>query len=127
MYKRQRFPDDDGSVHFLEWPQLPEADAEDLSQRWLAVRRLRERVTEAIEPLRREKTVRSSLEAEVTVPDLPLAEPALAEAFIVAKVRQAPDVAVARTDYHKCGRCWRHLPEVDEDGDLCGRCESVVA
>ena len=122
-----RFPDDDGSVHFLEWPQLPEADAEDLSQRWLAVRRLRERVTEAIEPLRREKTVRSSLEAEVTVPDLPLAEPALAEAFIVAKVRQAPDVAVARTDYHKCGRCWRHLPEVDEDGDLCGRCESVVA
>ena len=84
-------------------------------------------MTEAIEPLRREKTVRSSLEAEVTVPDLPLAEPALAEAFIVAKVRQAPDVAVARTDYHKCGRCWRHLPEVDEDGDLCGRCESVVA
>ena len=27
---------------------------------------------------------------------------------------------------HKCGRCWRHLPEVAEDGDLCGRCETVV-
>ena len=27
---------------------------------------------------------------------------------------------------HKCGRCWRHLPEVVEDGALCGRCEGVV-
>ena len=121
-----RFPDAEGSVHLLEWPELPVAGAEDLSQRWLAVRRLRERVTEAIEPLRREKTVRSSLEAEVTVPDLPLPEPALAEAFIVARVAQAGEVSVARTDYHKCGRCWRHLPEVTEDGELCARCDGVV-
>jgi isoleucyl-tRNA synthetase len=28
--------------------------------------------------------------------------------------------------HHKCGRCWRHLPEVREDGALCGRCEGVV-
>ena len=28
---------------------------------------------------------------------------------------------------HKCGRCWRLLPEVTEDGALCGRCEAVVA
>jgi isoleucyl-tRNA synthetase len=30
------------------------------------------------------------------------------------------------TTHHKCGRCWRHLPEVTEDGTLCGRCEDVV-
>ena len=29
--------------------------------------------------------------------------------------------------HHKCGRCWRHLPEVTEDGDLCSRCDQVVA
>ena len=52
---------------------------------------------------------------------------ALAEAFIVAKVSQGDTVAVTRTDYHKCGRCWRHLPDVAEDGALCGRCEDVVA
>ena len=32
-----------------------------------------------------------------------------------------------RTAHHKCGRCWRHLPEVAEDGDLCSRCDQVVA
>ena len=35
-------------------------------------------------------------------------------------------IGVTRTTNHKCGRCWRHLPEVIGDGDLCGRCEGVV-
>jgi isoleucyl-tRNA synthetase len=35
-------------------------------------------------------------------------------------------VEVTKTTHHKCGRCWRHLPEVSEDGALCGRCEAVV-
>ena len=120
-----RFPSEDGSVHFLEWPELPTVD--DVGTVWAEVRRLREGVTEAIEPLRREKTVRSSLEAEVTVPALPLPPQALAEAFIVAKVEQGEGIAVGRTDFHKCGRCWRHLPEVTEDGLLCDRCDTVVA
>ncbi|MBW6530001.1 isoleucine--tRNA ligase [Sphingomonas sp. RRHST34] len=121
-----RFPDEASSVHFLEWPILPDPAAEDLSARWQAVRALRVRVTEAIEPLRREKTVRSSLEAEVTVPDLPLDAAQLAEAFIVAKVTPGGSVDVTRTDYHKCGRCWRHLPEVTVDDALCDRCATVV-
>ena len=121
-----RFPDDDSSVHFLEWPVLPAPAGEDIARRWLAVRDLRVRATEAIEPLRREKTIRSSLEAELTVPELPLDADALAEAFIVAKVSQGDTVAVTRTDYHKCGRCWRHLPDVTTEGTLCGRCDTVV-
>lgn len=122
-----RFPSDDQSVHFLEWPDLPAvAGDEPLSTDWADVRALRQTVTEAIEPLRREKTVRSSLEAEVTVPDLPLPAEALAETFIVAKVAEAGGVSVARTAYHKCGRCWRHLPEVGVDGALCDRCATVV-
>lgn len=121
-----RFADADGSVHLLEWPELPAQTGEDVAARWAAVRDLRARVTEAIEPLRREKTVRSSLEAEVTVPELPLDAGALAEAFIVAKVSHGDTVAVTRTDYHKCGRCWRHLPDVAVDDGLCGRCAAVV-
>ncbi|MBV8238150.1 MAG: isoleucine--tRNA ligase, partial [Sphingomonas sp.] len=121
-----RFPSEDGSVHFLDWPKLPAEASEDISQRWLAIRALRVRVTEAIEPLRREKIVRSSLEANVTVPELPLDADALAEAFIVAKVSPGDEVTVTRTDYHKCGRCWRLLPEVTEDDGLCGRCTAVV-
>jgi isoleucyl-tRNA synthetase len=123
-----RFPSEDGSVHFLEWPELPALPGDQpLSTDWADVRRLRTSVTEAIEPLRRAKTVRSSLEAEVVVPDLPLSAAALAETFIVAKVDKGEDVAVTRTDFLKCGRCWRHLPEVAADGALCARCEDAVA
>ncbi|QNE30662.1 isoleucine--tRNA ligase [Sphingomonas sp. NBWT7] len=123
---QSRFPDEDSSVHFLDWPELPAEAGENVSARWLEVRRLRERVTEAIEPLRREKVVRSSLEADVTVTDTPLPVDQLAEAFIVAKVSPGDEVTVSRTDYHKCGRCWRLLPEVVEDTALCGRCAAVV-
>ncbi|THG42308.1 isoleucine--tRNA ligase [Sphingomonas olei] len=123
---QSRFPSEDSSVHFLDWPELPAEAGEDVSARWLEVRRLRERVTEAIEPLRREKIVRSSLEADVTVTDTPLPVDQLAEAFIVAKVSPGDEVTVSRTDYHKCGRCWRLLPEVVEDNALCGRCADVV-
>jgi len=121
------------SVHLLEWPELPEAHADMVT--WQHLRDLREEVNEAIEPLRREKTIRSSLEAAVTLPagtTLPAAyaDPDfLAELFIVSSVAagQGGGVTVSRTPDEKCGRCWRHLPGVAEDGALCTRCESVVA
>ncbi len=125
-----RFPSEDGSVHLLEWPELPALPGDDLvTTEWEDIRRQREAVTEAIEPLRREKVIRSSLEAEVTVPNLlrPAAE--LAEVFIVADVHhgEGEGVAVKRTEHKKCGRCWRLLPEVEADGMLCHRCDSVVS
>lgn len=121
---QSRFPSEDGSVHLLEWPELPEGAA--TSADWAAIRALRVKVTEAIEPYRREKAIRSSLEAEVTAPDLPLSGDDLAELFIVSKVTQADSVTVTPTQRHKCGRCWRHLPEVARDGLLCDRCAKVV-
>ncbi|OYY77437.1 MAG: isoleucine--tRNA ligase [Sphingomonas sp. 28-62-20] len=125
---QNRFPSEDGSVHLLEWPKLPRMPGDrPIGTNWADVRALRVQVTEAIEPLRRDKIVRSSLEAEVTVPALPLSAEALAEIFIVAKVTKGDSVAVTRTDYAKCGRCWRLLPDVVEDGALCDRCSEVVA
>jgi isoleucyl-tRNA synthetase len=118
-----RYPSEDGSVHLLEWPELPAVEAD--QTRWQELRALRQQVTEAIEPLRREKTVRSSLEAEVTVPALPMDVDALAELFIVAEVREG-EMGVTRTEYDKCGRCWRHLPEVTEEGALCARCSEAL-
>jgi isoleucyl-tRNA synthetase len=116
-----RFPDA-GSVHLLEWPVVPSVDADE--GRWATLRELRARVTEAIEPLRRDKVLGSSLEAEVTVPSDE--DPAfLQELFITSTVHRG-DWTVVKTTNHKCGRCWRHLPEVREDGDLCARCEAVV-
>ncbi|MCH2487102.1 MAG: isoleucine--tRNA ligase, partial [Erythrobacter sp.] len=62
-----RFPDA-GSIHLETWRDLPDWRDERLSERFAALRELREDVMEAIEPLRREKIVRSGLEADVTVP-----------------------------------------------------------
>ncbi|OAN66228.1 isoleucine--tRNA ligase [Sphingomonas sp. TDK1] len=122
---QSRYPSEDGSVHELEWPVLPEGAT--VEHDWTAIRALRQTVTEAIEPYRREKKVRSSLEAEVTVPSLPMPAEELTELFIVAKVESGADVTVTPTDRHKCGRCWRHLPEVTQDGALCDRCAGVVS
>ncbi len=101
--------------------------------RWAQLRELRENVMEAIEPLRRDKVIRSGLEADVVVPASAVPEgfsdADLAELFITASVARSDSdtVTVTRTDESKCGRCWRLLPSVAEDGDLCDRCEDVVA
>ncbi|QYJ07229.1 isoleucine--tRNA ligase [Qipengyuania flava] len=125
-----RYPDG-GSVHLLEWPAVPGVGAD--GERWGKLRALREDVMEAIEPLRREKTIRSGLEADVVVPASMVPEgfsdEDLAELFITASVTRSDSdtVTVTRTSESKCGRCWRLLPSVEEDGDLCDRCEPVVA
>lgn len=119
-----------GSVHLLEWPDVSAVQAD--RERWAALRALREQVTEAIEPLRRDKVVRSSLEAEVTVPAnlVPdgFTDGDLAELFISARVDRADQAAVAvrKSADPKCGRCWRLLPDVPDEGALCGRCEGAV-
>jgi isoleucyl-tRNA synthetase len=128
-----RFPGE-ASVHLLEWPEVNEAWRDDaLGARWALVRASREQVTERIEPLRREKAIGSSNEARVIVPALEadlteMGARALAEIYIVSEVvpGDGDSVEVTRTDFAKCGRCWRHLPEVQEDGALCARCDEVV-
>ena len=128
-----RYPDE-GSVHLLEWPEIDGGWRDEaLGAKWDAIRAVRERVTEAIEPLRRDKVIGSSLEARIAYPDLELdltgeALADLAEIFIVSEVAAGggEGIDVTRTGNLKCGRCWRHLPEVAEDGGLCARCEGVV-
>ncbi len=148
---QSRFPDEADSIHLKEWPDFKAlttghpSEGSDPAQstsgldpslrwgdgdveKWEAVRAAREKVTEAIEPLRREKTIRSSLEAEVVYPmaDLPISTAEFAELAIVADVTDGAEISVTKTDNHKCGRCWRLLPEVEEDGALCGRCAEVL-
>ncbi len=128
-----RYPEA-GSVHLLEWPEV-DAGWRDpaLGTKWDVIRAIRERVTESIEPLRRDKVIGSSLEAEIVYPDLELGLANetladLAEIFIVSDVAagSGEGIDVRKTERLKCGRCWRHLPEVGEDGGLCARCDEVV-
>ena len=129
-----RFPDAD-SVHFSDWPKVQTVTlSEDEREMWWRLRGLRSRVNEAIEPLRRDKTIGTSLEAEVGIPSLEDVlldgdELNLSELFITASAESSANldqISVTKTTNHKCGRCWRHLPEVADDGALCGRCEDVV-
>ncbi|HWH18824.1 MAG TPA: class I tRNA ligase family protein, partial [Allosphingosinicella sp.] len=131
-----RYPDG-ASVHLLEWPEIDPAWRDPpLGDKWDLLRALRTRVTEAIEPMRRDKIVRSSLEAEV---GLTLAQPELMAAVrsvdfnelcivsgLTAEEGEHDRVSVERTEHEKCGRCWRLLPEVKEDGALCARCDEVL-
>jgi isoleucyl-tRNA synthetase len=150
-----RFPDAD-SVHFSDWPEVPAAldqtesrDMDGLNgveRRWDRIRTYRRLATEAIEPFRRSKDLGSSLEAEVVfevcnpgaqieLQSLDMAEICISASAAVEMhmTRSAepphdmlPSVSISVSTNHKCGRCWRHLPEVVDDGALCGRCADVV-
>jgi isoleucyl-tRNA synthetase len=137
-----RYPDG-GSVHMLDWPVIdPSWEDEPLGRQWSDIRDLREMVTDAIEPYRRTKTIGSSLEAEVSVrvksadmseraqsidfTEVCIVSEANVTGFADDSISESRLVEVRRTTNHKCGRCWRHLPEVKENGDLCKRCDEVV-
>ncbi|MEC3911675.1 isoleucine--tRNA ligase [Sphingobium sp. CR2-8] len=127
---QSRFPNVEESVHFLEWPAIDHKWIDrDLDDKWSELRNQREQVNEAIEPLRREKVVRSSLDADVTMGELlPVGDVDFAEVAIVARVTmgEGDGIVVTPSAWHKCGRCWRKLPEVTEDGTLCDRCDAVL-
>jgi len=127
---QSRYPNPQESVHFLEWPDV---DAgwlnQHLDDKWAELRDQRDQVNEAIEPLRREKIVRSSLEADVTMGvTVPSDGVNFAEIAIVARIEmgKGDGIVVKPSEWHKCGRCWRLLPEVEEDGALCNRCDEVL-
>jgi isoleucyl-tRNA synthetase len=131
-----RFPDA-GSVHLLEWPDIDAGwQNEALAQQFILARKLREDVYLKLEDMRRSKEIGSFLEAtvriETTDEDHFVACQALdlAELLLVARVDllkgASNALTVGKTDAAKCARCWRHLPDVNGDTGLCGRCDAVV-
>jgi isoleucyl-tRNA synthetase len=122
---QSRLPDAD-SVHFSEWPDVDAGWIDKiLAVKWANIRGSRMLANERIEPMRRNKEIGSSLEVEYSYPGDP-GEIDLAEVFIVSAVHHGREEDAVKTTNHKCGRCWRHLPEVVDDGALCGRCADVV-
>ncbi len=81
---------------------------------------LRAEVTERIEPLRREKVLGSSLEAEVWVPSDE--DPELLEELFITSTVHNGDWKIVKTQNHKCARCWRLRPDVDAATELDARC-----
>jgi isoleucyl-tRNA synthetase len=137
------------SVHLLTFADIPESYRDDaLGDHWRKLRGIRRVITGAIEEKRNEKAIGGSLEAAT---GLHIDDPALldeakgadwAEISITSqavlgenpadpsafRLGEQPGIAVtiSRAEGDKCGRCWRVLPEVPEDGGLCGRCKDAV-
>ncbi|WP_164155907.1 isoleucine--tRNA ligase [Sandarakinorhabdus rubra] len=131
-----RFPDA-GSVHLLDWPEIDAGWNDPALARQIGlVRKLREETYLKLEELRRNKAIGSFLEARVDITTThhdriaALTGLDLAELLLVAEVALVPgdaeQLTVAKADLAKCARCWRHLPDVDDETQLCGRCTTVV-
>jgi isoleucyl-tRNA synthetase len=125
------------SIHLARWPVARGGDASE----WAFLREFRDAVNAAIEPLRASKALATTAEAEVvaTVPAAlrsrlaPYGEE-LAGFLLVARVELQSaaaggtgvlEVAVARTSWLKCERCWTYREDTaarGSDGTLCGRC-----
>ena len=129
---------DGGETIFTEtyWP-LSTPDAA-LLERWRAIREVRETVNKAIEAVRTEGGVGSSLQAEVTLTAPPETFALLSSlgddlrfVLITSAARlQAGDalaVDVTPSTHTKCERCWHWRDDVGHDAQhptLCGRCTS---
>jgi isoleucyl-tRNA synthetase len=133
-----RHGDDALSVHRQVWPETP-ADWQDdaLAAKWAKIREVRGTVTAAIELMRRDKVIGSSLQADASVTvssqDELDAFKGLdaAEIFITSSatlsVGASADAVITVADGEKCERCWVVKPEVAEHGELCNRCDSAVS
>ncbi len=139
----------EGSVHLQDWPAAPDSWAPGPSgPDFAAILKLRAKVNEAIEPLRKGGQIGKSLDAAVTL-HVPGADPAravldrnlasLPEIFIVSDVRVqeaaepgAPfGVSVSpcsELGHVRCPRCWRWVPSLVSTAiaEVCPRCAEAL-
>lgn len=128
-----RYPDAQ-SVHLELFLDLPEEWKSDLSLE--GVLDIRSEITGAIEKLRADKVIGSSLQAEVS---LALPEEEFKkyqtidweEICIVSKVTMTQSnersVSVSAASGHKCERCWKVEEVLHLENTVCGRCKDVIS
>ena len=129
-------------VIFNEMPKTLDFAVEDgFMAFWDEIHALRDDVKKAIEPLMKDKTIKGSLEAKVTLAAggeklafLRKAQDELAAAFIVSEVAIVDNggelaVTVEKAEGEKCERCWSVSKTVGQNSDhptLCARCCEIL-
>ena len=138
------------SVLLIDWPQVkPEWNNEKLEENFTKILKAREVVTRAIEPLRADKKVGSSLEVGVYVKAehnsevLKTVEKDLADIFITSQAyltESAPSdvlneyseddytVWVVKAEGEKCERCWKYRKLGEHSGyeTICSDCYDAI-
>ncbi len=133
------------SILLSSWPETkPQWHNEQLEQDFLQILKVREVVTRAIEPLRADKQIGSSLEAAVYVNSennsvLKANEDELCNIFITSQafitdvkpegvlneyIEDGCTVWVTKAQGHKCERCWKYR-NLNSDG-ICSDCMDAV-
>ena len=124
---------EDVSVHLTLFPEIPGHWRNDaLAEKWGKIREIRTGVTGAIELMRREKVIGSSLQAVALLPasaqDLLEAQD-WADICITSNAEFGAGPAASQAPGQKCERCWRVLLEVGSalaHPTLCLRCCEAV-
>jgi isoleucyl-tRNA synthetase len=133
------------SVHLSAFPEVqPQWQNVALAQRWERLLGYRTQVQGVLEGSRRDKTIGSSLEATVelradadTYEFLQPYKKDLTTLFIVSQVELIASgeaksplaIAVTRSSFGKCERCWNYREAVGKDAThptLCDRCVEAV-
>lgn len=130
--------DEASHVIYNEMPEKVAVDVDDSFMLfWNRIHELRDDVKKTLEPMIKEKTIKSSLEAKVTLSAggetlefLRQAEPELADAFIVSEVVIADngaelEITAEKAEGEKCERCWAIRKSVGADAEhptLCAHC-----
>lgn len=134
---------EEDSVLFHTWhnfPSLPESSEAAILEKWQAIRETRAAVNAAIEPLRTDKTIGSSLQAEVelTAPEslfylLESLGEELRFVLLVSKVHlqkgEALQIRITASSAEKCERCWHYTDTIGyiaEHASICQRCADNI-
>ena len=122
------------TMHVL--PELAKAEITALTQKWQAIRTVRDVVNAAIEPLRADKSIGSSLQVDtvITIPsDLMPYVTALGDelrfvlmvAHVTVQEGAELTATVSADEGQKCERCWHYTDDIGIDSQhptICGRC-----
>ncbi len=142
-YMPHRADDDKQNVLFNDMPEKVEIECEaDFMEKWDKIHSLRDTVKKSLETYIKDKTIKSSLEASITLKAsgveydfISSVIDELETVFIVSKVMIEKkdngeiEVAVSKADGEKCERCWAFSETVGECIDhptLCKRCAEIL-
>jgi isoleucyl-tRNA synthetase len=135
------------SILLSSWPTVKEEwNNAEINEDFTQIMKLRETVTKAIEELRSNKVVGSSLEVSVAVTGenkelLNKYSKDLKSIFITSQAvvaeEKPKDVLSEHTEFgftayvskaqgHKCARCWKYSEEVNEENEICPDCREAI-
>ena len=144
IWKFMPHSSDDNADHviFNDMPEKLDISIDDgFMAFWDEIHALRDDVKKTLEPMIKEKTIKGSLEAKVTLAAggekldfLKKAEDELAAAFIVSDVSIEDnggelEITADKAEGEKCQRCWSISPTVGENSEhptLCARCCEIL-